>query len=157
MSDDEACVRWYVHTRLSRDHNRAAVLALPPREAWPRLKQLQAEYKANQQTSGEKIDSFYQPESLYISLRSPKRKINALRIVEAVRHHLAIHDGNLPAALDDIKVVPIPLDPITDRAFEWTVTGKTAMLKAPPLPADVVEPGSARARAYVLEYRLEVK
>jgi hypothetical protein len=157
MSDDEACIRWYVHIRIARDQSMAAVLGRPAREAWPRLKLIQAEMNANQSITGESSRDFLHPVTHYIGVMSVKRKVNSLRIIEAVRHYLATHDGHWPAALDDITDLPIPLDPLTDRPFEWSVAGKTATLKAPPLPADVVEPGSARARTNALEYRLTIR
>jgi hypothetical protein len=60
------------------------------------------------------------------------RRIAALRCVEAVRLHAATHGGQLPASLAAIAEVPVPGDPITSRAFEYTVAGGTATLTAPP-------------------------
>ena len=62
-----------------------------------------------------------------------------------------------PLSLDETKNVSIPLDPLTEQPFQWQVDGKTATLKAPPLPADIVETGSATDRNSTLEYRLQVK
>lgn len=157
MSDDEAGVRWYAHVRLARDQHAAAVLSLPPREAWPQLKKLQEEFKSLQQKTGEKELNVLNPTSVYVSVWSLKRQIQSLRIIEAVRHHLATHDSRLPETLDEIKDVPIPLDSLTDRPFQWKVDGKIATLKSPPLPADVIEPGSATAIANSLEFRLHVE
>lgn len=157
MSDDEAAVRWYVQKRVARDQRTSAVLLLPPREAWPQLKRLLEERKRLSEQTGASDLSYFSPVSLYISVWSLHRKIQALRIVEAVRHHLATHAGALPASLDAIDETPIPLDPLTDRPFLWTVEGETATLQAPPLPAEVVEPGSEIARSHALEYRLRVK
>jgi hypothetical protein len=157
MSDDEAGVRWYAHLRMARDQHAAAILPLPPREAWPQLKKLQEEIASMQETTGTKGFDFLNPTSIYISTWSLKRKIQSLRIIEAVRHHLAMHNNQLPETLDEIQEVPIPVDPLTDQPFQWKVDGKIATLKAPPLPDDVVEPASAVATGNVLEYRLQVK
>ena len=159
MSDDEAGVRWYVHKRLARDQLMAAALVLPPREAWPLLKQLRTETKAMREKTGAKGADFIDPTAMFITAWSQRRKIQSLRVIEAVRHHLATHDGKLPKTLDEIQDLSIPLDPLTDQPFQWTVDGQTAVLKAPPLPADVIEPGlaAAAADASVLEYRLRVK
>jgi hypothetical protein len=157
MSDDEAAVRWYASLRLTRDQQFAAVLSLPPGEAWPQLKQLQADITDMQAKTGTKGYDFLEPVSIYSSLWSLQRKINALRIIEAVRHHLATHDGRLPRTLDEMQAVPVPRDPLTGQPFEWSVDGATATLKAPPLPADVVEPDSALAKSHALEYRLQMK
>jgi hypothetical protein len=101
--------------------------------------------------------SFLHPTHIYVSARSTKRRIAALRIVEAVRHHLAANDGRLPKSLDQIEDLPIPIDPLTDQPFLWNVDGKTATLRGKPLPSGVAQPGSNTARAGVLEYRLRLE
>jgi hypothetical protein len=60
------------------------------------------------------------------------RMIAFLRCLEALRLYAAGHEAKLPAALKDIKEVPIPLDPVTGRAFVYRrlADGK-AMLYAP--------------------------
>jgi hypothetical protein len=157
MSDDEAAVRWYVHLRLDRDQRTAAVLVLAPREAWPRLKELQDDIREMQDKTGTKSYDFLNPVSIYVSAWSLERRIDALRIVEAVRHHLARHEGRFPETLEQVEGVSIPVDPLTNQPFEWSVDDNTATLKAPALPADVVEAGSAVARGAALVYRLKVK
>ncbi len=159
MSDDEASIRWYVHKRLCMDQKMGAVLALPPRQAWPQLIELQNELESMQKKLGSEPVrmSFLHPIHIYVSIRSAQRKIAALRIVEAVRHHLAMHDGKLPDSLDQIHELPVPLDPLTDQPFQWTVDGSTATLKGPPLPSDVAKLGSQTEVASMLEYRLQVK
>jgi hypothetical protein len=56
------------------------------------------------------------------------RKIAALRVVEALRLHAAANQGQLPDSLDQVKVVPIPRDPGTGRAFEYRKEGGKAVL-----------------------------
>jgi hypothetical protein len=56
------------------------------------------------------------------------QRIAMLRVVEALRLYAAAHDGKLPAALDDISEVPVPLDPATSRAFGYRLEGNTAVL-----------------------------
>jgi hypothetical protein len=157
MSDEEAGIRWYTYLRLARDQHATAVLSLPPREAWPQLKKLHEEIKSLQRKTGEKEIDSLSPTSVYVSVWSLKRQIQSLRIIEAVRHHLATHDSRLPETLDEIEDIPIPLDALTDQPFQWKVDGKIATLKGSPLPADMIEPGSATAIANILEYRLRVE
>ena len=59
-----------------------------------------------------------------------QRRIAALRIIEAIRLHAKATDGKLPAKLDEIKIVPVPHDPILDQPFEYEVSGDTATLSA---------------------------
>jgi len=65
------------------------------------------------------------------SVRS-ERRIDLLRVIEALRLYAAEHNGKLPAALDDVKEVPIPLDPVSGQPFGYKLSGATATLDAPP-------------------------
>ena len=56
-----------------------------------------------------------------------------LQIVEALRL-IDATDGKLPDRLEDIRAVPIPIDPITGKAFEYTLELDRAILYAPPPP-----------------------
>jgi len=58
------------------------------------------------------------------------RALAAMRCIEALRLYAAAHDGELPATLDDIKEVPIPLNPVTGKPFGYHLEGKTAVLDA---------------------------
>jgi hypothetical protein len=60
------------------------------------------------------------------------RKVAALRCVEAVRLYAAGHGGKLPPTLKAIGEVPIPIDPITGKDFEYRSAGGRATLHAPP-------------------------
>jgi hypothetical protein len=60
------------------------------------------------------------------------RRIAALRCVEAIRLYAAAHDGQLPQQLSDITAVPIPIDPVTGKEFEYQAQGYTAILTARP-------------------------
>jgi hypothetical protein len=136
MSDAEAAVRWYVQTRARLDQLATAIVCLKPREAWPRLKEYSAEVEAISHEQKITRVEFFEPTSIYLAAWSTKRKIEALRIIEAVRHYLSTHDGKLPRSLADIETLSIPTDPLTDLPFEWTVDGQTATLKATFLPTN---------------------
>jgi hypothetical protein len=60
-----------------------------------------------------------------------ERRIAALRIFEALRIYAAAHGGKLPQQLADITEVPIPIDPVTEKAFDYNVEGDRATLKSP--------------------------
>jgi hypothetical protein len=72
-----------------------------------------------------------------------QRRIDLLRCVEAVRLYAATHQGTLPAALDDIRDVPIPDDPVTGKAFGYTVSGGRAILTGPPPLGEEAYPHNA--------------
>jgi hypothetical protein len=52
------------------------------------------------------------------------------RVIEALRLHAA-NQGGLPDSLDRVTIVPIPLDPMTGRLFEYRREGETAILVGP--------------------------
>ena len=55
------------------------------------------------------------------------RKVAMLRVVEALRLHAGVA-GRLPDSLDQVKVVPIPIDPFTGKPFHYEATGESAEL-----------------------------
>jgi hypothetical protein len=55
-----------------------------------------------------------------------------LRTLEAIRAHVA-ETGALPEKLEDIKVVPLPVDPITSKPFDYATTETGATLTIPAL------------------------
>jgi hypothetical protein len=57
-----------------------------------------------------------------------ERNLTALRVVEALRMHAAVHDGKFPDKLDDVTVVPIPDDPGTGKPFAYSRAGDTATI-----------------------------
>lgn len=59
------------------------------------------------------------------------REIAMLRIVEAVRDYAARHDGNPPASLDEIKDLPVPIDPVRNQPFRYAVNGQTVTIEGP--------------------------
>jgi len=62
-----------------------------------------------------------------------ERQITCLRLVEALRMHAA-GSGRLPATLDDVKIVPIPNDPVTGQPFSYRLENEKAIISGPPLP-----------------------
>jgi hypothetical protein len=78
-----------------------------------------------------------------------QRKIDAQRIIEALRLHAAAHGGELPDHLSDIKVVPVPNDPGTDRPFEYHRDGNTATL--------ISRIPDEQARITALRYRVTIR
>ncbi len=68
--------------------------------------------------------------AMYAHLRS-MRQINLLRTVEALRMYAAEH-GRWPEKLEDIKAVPVPNDPFTEKPFEYAVKDGVALLRPTP-------------------------
>lgn len=59
---------------------------------------------------------------------------NRLMSLEAIRMHAAEHDGELPKSLDELSPVPAMPDPMSGKAFEYSIESsgeqKTILLKA---------------------------
>jgi hypothetical protein len=73
---------------------------------------------------------------LYVCRRAQvrlDRQIAALRVLEALRIYAAAYDGRLPDQLADVTEVPIPNDPVSEKPFEYRLTGTTAVLTGPAL------------------------
>jgi hypothetical protein len=77
------------------------------------------------------------------SVRSDRR-IAMLRVIEALRLHAAETGGKLPASLDEIKEVPLPLDPVTGKPFGYKLADGKATLDAPPPSGEKWETLGAR-------------
>jgi hypothetical protein len=60
-----------------------------------------------------------------------EQRLALLRCVEALRLHAADHDGKLPAKLADVSL-PLPVDPVTGKAFVYKLEGGTALLRGTP-------------------------
>ena len=67
---------------------------------------------------------------IYMAHMRIDRKLAALRCIEAIKLHV-LDTGKLPASLDKIKAVPVPLDPVTNKPFEYQLQKETAVLTAP--------------------------
>jgi hypothetical protein len=59
------------------------------------------------------------------------QRMGLLRCVEALRLHAAEHDGKLPAKLDDMKL-PLPVDPVTGKPFDYKLDGDTGTVRGTP-------------------------
>jgi len=60
----------------------------------------------------------------------PGVMIASMRVIEAIRMHAA-ETGQLPKTLEDISIVPVPLNPATNKPFEYQLKGGTATLELP--------------------------
>lgn len=138
MSTDELSIRWYAHLRMTYDQQVSALMRLPPREALPQLARLKDLTPTILDLIPDGPVSPLDSTKVYLTVWKLRRKIQALRIIEAVRHHLAVTGGQLPMSLDDIEVA-IPVDPLTDLPFVWRAQRDTASLAAPLFPAEFAE------------------
>ena len=57
-------------------------------------------------------------------------QLNSLQAIEAIRMHAA-QTGKLPVTLEEITVVAVPLNPLTEKPFAYRLDGATAILELP--------------------------
>jgi len=67
------------------------------------------------------------------------REIAVLRIFEALRIYGASHAGKLPESLSDILEVPVPMDPVTGKPFEYQLNNGVGTLKGPTLRSHILD------------------
>jgi hypothetical protein len=78
-----------------------------------------------------------------------EQRIAFLRHVEALRLYAADHDGRLPEKLADVPV-PLPVDPVSGKPFDYKLEGATAHLRGTP-------PGGEKNPAVNLHYVITIR
>jgi hypothetical protein len=86
---------------------------------------------------------------VYPAAADRERRIAALRCVEALRLYAAGHDGALAASLNDLGV-PVPIDVITGRGFEYSIHDGKAVIGAPSPPNEEGYPRGLRMEITVV-------
>lgn len=56
------------------------------------------------------------------------RQLAALTAVEALRSYAAANNGALPKRLEDVTATPVPVNPVSGKAFEYRAEGESAVL-----------------------------
>ncbi|MDB5391332.1 MAG: hypothetical protein JWM11_6978 [Planctomycetaceae bacterium] len=59
------------------------------------------------------------------------RRLVRVQVIEALRMHAAANDRKFPAALSEIKVIPVPNDPFSGLPIVYRLEGETAVLEFP--------------------------
>ena len=123
---------------------------LPFLEARPALAAAHKRLKDAPDTEATRYPKMLLPalEKVLIARNRLERRIAALRVIEAVRLHMAANDGRLPEKLSDATAVPIPDDPGTGKPFLWKRDGATATLIGT-MPGDPQEHNGLRYRLSV--------
>jgi hypothetical protein len=70
------------------------------------------------------------------ALHRTERRHAGFAIIEALRLHALKNNGKWPDSLDDVKVVPIPKDPITGKPWEFKHDGEWVTLISPLAPGE---------------------
>jgi hypothetical protein len=81
---------------------------------------------------------FFNPyPGLWVTIYQLDRHVAVLRCVEAIRHHVANSGNKLPGSWNEIKDLPIPVDPVTGQRFGYTVKSDHAEISVPAVPGAV--------------------
>ena len=80
-----------------------------------------------QAIGGMLLPATYQIRSAQLRIES---QLRAFQVVEAIRMHVA-DTGELPKTIDEIKIVPVPLNPGTGKKFVYWLDGDTAVIDIP--------------------------
>jgi hypothetical protein len=155
ISDDEAMVRCFVWEHAGLLQRGTALMCLPPHQAIPALRQFDRQKVETLEKMGFPAraapDLVTQNSGIYVLVWSVERKIDALRVIEAIRAHLATHDGKLPQRLSDITELSLPVDPLTNQPFDWKVSENVGRLSAASIP------GASGPTSAAFEYVLRVR
>lgn len=87
----------------------------------------------------------------FASVRT-ERRIAIQRVIEALRMHAAEHDGKLPGKLAELASVPLPVDPVTGKSFEYELISDAKALLTAPTPLGQM-PNSSNTFKYELSLR----
>ncbi|UCC23258.1 MAG: hypothetical protein JSW23_04175 [Planctomycetota bacterium] len=77
------------------------------------------------------------------------RHVALLQCIEGLRHWAATHKGKFPGSLGEVTEVVIANDPVTDKPFVYSSSGREAVLKGP-------APKGAEGE-WAIDYRIRLK
>lgn len=76
------------------------------------------------------VDALFPPAEIYCySQVVRQQRLAVVRCLEAIRLHAALNGGRLPAKLEAIEEVPVPINPATGTAFPYRLDGDVAILQ----------------------------
>ncbi|HIG26868.1 MAG TPA: hypothetical protein EYQ50_03380 [Verrucomicrobiales bacterium] len=106
---------------------------VPYWQAWQRIEESTAQLDQSRQKFNGTLpfyDLLPAVTKTYFRFAILERRIDELRILEALRLYAGSSGAGLPESLDQIKEVPIPLNPMTGELFIYERTGEGSVLKA---------------------------
>lgn len=131
MSGEELAMRWVIKDIESVNSDILAYVSMEPKYAIPKLMDIEQRIATQKAELGlprtlhiENVLHFY------LLPYNITRHVRELQIVESIRHHLTTHSGKLPNSLDELEL-PAPMDPLTNKSFEYEVKDEIAILKTP--------------------------
>lgn len=125
----------FAHARfqvLADDFAKQFQLPLPERLVFARAFQQKFQELARQRDVSFFLGAYFFASypNVWVTVSQADRDIALLRCVELLRNHAAGHHRQLPASWDDVKDLPIPIDPITGKRFGYKLDGDHAVITA---------------------------
>jgi hypothetical protein len=123
---------------------------LPYWQAYPHLSAIDAKMKSEGQSPIPLAESLAPAVVASTTAHARlSRQFAALRVIEAIRDYAARHDGQLPKSLDDIKDLPLPIDPYTGKSFEYRLENGKAILDGP-------SPDGSKGGIHAMRWEIEL-
>ena len=135
MLPEEQVMRWIMLTVQRISTNIENAFNLPPSLALKRLTELEEEIdQLKKRIVAPATPWVSQQSNSYMVLYGFGRRVKLLQTIEAIRDHMAQHDGKLPATLAEVSLF-VPADPFTGQPFNYDVQDGIATLSMPQLDA----------------------
>ena len=130
LCDGELIVRWFM-ARIDDLYDRmTGACGLTPSQAVAELCRIESE--ASELTNANSLRLVMQdPSTAYLELVRFDRRVASLRVVEALRHYAATHQGKLPEKLAEMTGTPVPRDPYTGEPFGYKRQSASVVITAP--------------------------
>jgi len=133
MSGSEVEVRYTIALQREIENDYEKWFLVPYAQSLPEVEK----HNAALQAEGERRE-LYPLTSILVPIKSNliaseargPRRIAIYQVIEAIRMHAA-ERGSLPGKLEDVTVVPVPVDPGSGKPFSYTLDAGVATLDAP--------------------------
>jgi hypothetical protein len=129
MTKEERIMRWLYLNHLRFRTQLEPLAYQSPQQVLAAKRKLDAFHQTIIETSGARTSPYpiVIPQAI-LACRSFERRIKFLQTIEALRHHASLHEGQLPARLDELEL-EAPNDPFTNKPFIYEVSEKVANLR----------------------------
>jgi len=136
---------------LADDFAKQFHLPLPERLVHAKAFQQKINDLARQQDASFFLGAYYFPHypNVWIAMSQADRDIALLRCVELLRNYAAGHSRQLPTSWDDVKDLPIPIDPVTGKRFGYKLEGDHALITAEAIPGSHIPVTERRYEVYL--------
>lgn len=136
---------------LADDYSKLLHLPLTERLAHTKAFQLKIKELAVQKDASYFVGAYFFTNypNVWIAMSQADRDVALLRCVELLRNYAAGHNRQLPSSWDDVKDLPIPIDPITGKRFGYKLDGDHAVITAETIPGSSIPRTERKYEVYL--------